>query len=88
MYKLQDFRQQYEVLPAKCYFMHLPKGYDFSKNFSHLFTYQIFDFDFLESSFFGTPSSTSDFLDPMWAKDFGLGLFNLTRYNQYITILH
>ncbi len=28
-----------------------------------------------KSSFFGTPILTSDFSDPIWARDFGVGLF-------------
>ncbi len=38
--------------------------------------FQILDFDFFENSFFGTPSSTSDFSDPIWVRDVGFGLFD------------
>ncbi len=29
-----------------------------------------------KNSFFGTPSSTSDFSDPIWARNFRFGLFD------------
>ncbi len=43
------------------------------QSFSQLFIYQILDFDFLGSSFFGITSSTSDFSNPVCARDFGFG---------------
>ncbi len=71
------FAKYFQNQKTTCHFMHLPLCYNFPKFFVTFHVrYQIFHVDFLENSFFGTPSLTSEISRTLYELGTSFDLFD------------